>query len=79
MAEREGLISLTEAVQRYGVARRTLYLWMDRHDLETFKFGRDRNTYLRLADVERLVNAEPERGRPGRWRQRDDEAKGPTP
>ncbi len=70
--DREDLVSLSEAVRRYGVARRTLYLWMDSHGLESFKFARDRRTYLRIADIERLVQTGYARGRPGRWRQREE-------
>ncbi len=48
------LLTLEEAEQRYGVKRSTLYRYIRRGDLPTYRRAMDRRVYVRQADLETL-------------------------
>lgn len=54
MAEETEYVSVDAGAGELGVSRATMWKWVKRHDLETFRFMGDRKTYLRRADLARM-------------------------
>jgi len=52
--EEEKYISLKEAAEKLGVARPSLYHYIDVLKLEKKRFLLDRQTYLKLSDFKRI-------------------------
>ena len=50
----ENYLSVDAAAAELGVNRVTVWKWVKRYDLPTFRFLGDRKTYLRRDDVQRL-------------------------
>ena len=50
----EGYLSVDAAAAELGVNRVTVWKWVRRYELPTFRFLGDRKTYLRREDVARL-------------------------
>ena len=50
----ENLMSVDEAASDLGVSRATMWNWIRRHELRTFRRIGDRRTFLERAEVERL-------------------------
>lgn len=48
------LLTLAQAEQRYGVKRSTLYRYIRRGDLPTYRRAMDKRVYVRRADLEAL-------------------------
>lgn len=70
----DGLITAKDAADTYQVNRSTLFRWIETGRLESQKRPRDQRTYVRRADLERVLAEEPpRRGRPGKWRQRGED------
>ena len=53
------MLTLDDAEHEYGVKRATLYRYVQRGHLKTFRRGMDRRTYVRRADVEALRRLRP--------------------
>ena len=47
-------ISVDDAAADIGVSRATVWKWIKRYDLPTFRFLGDRKTFVQKADIERL-------------------------
>lgn len=47
-------LSVDEAAAELGVSRVTLYKWIKRNDIGTFRVVGDRRTLIRRTDVEKL-------------------------
>jgi excisionase family DNA binding protein len=47
-------LSVDEAAAELGVSRATLYKWIKRNDIGTFRIVGDRRTLMRRTDVEKL-------------------------
>jgi excisionase family DNA binding protein len=47
-------LSVDDAAAELGVTKGTIWKWIRRYELPTFRFLGDRKTYLRRADVDRL-------------------------
>lgn len=77
MEKERDVVSLKEAQTVYGMARSTLDRWIAEGRLTPVKFPRDRLTYVRREDLERLLaeskESPPGRGRPGHWRKSTEE------
>ena len=52
--EADDLLTLAEAEHRFGVKRSTLYRYIQRGDLPTYRRAMDRRVYVRVADLEAL-------------------------
>jgi excisionase family DNA binding protein len=52
-------LSVDEAAADLGVSRATLYKWIKRNDIGTFRIVGDRRTLVRRADVEKLKEPVP--------------------
>ncbi len=50
----EEYVSVDDAAEQLGVNRGTLWKWIRRYELPTFRFLGERRTMLKRADVERL-------------------------
>jgi excisionase family DNA binding protein len=50
----DGYLSVDAAATEMGVNRVTVWKWVRRYELPTFRFLGDRKTYLRRDDVKRL-------------------------
>ena len=50
----ENYLSVDAAAAELGVNRVTMWKWVRRYELPTFRFLGDRKTYLRREDVKRL-------------------------
>ena len=50
----DGYVSVDAAAAEVGVNRVTMWKWIRRHEVPTFRFLGDRKTYVRREDVERL-------------------------
>ena len=50
----EDMLTLDEAEQEYGVKRSTLYRYVQKGELHTYRRGMDRRAYVRRSDVERV-------------------------
>ena len=50
----EDYLSVDAAATEIGVNRVTVWKWVRRYELPTFRFLGDRKTYLRREDVQRL-------------------------
>ncbi len=47
-------LSVDEAATELGVSRATVWKWLRRHGVNTFRVFGDRRTLIRRADIERL-------------------------
>ncbi len=47
-------LSVDEAANELGVSRATVWKWLRRHDIDTFRVFGDRRTLIRRADIARL-------------------------
>lgn len=54
-----GYLSVDEAAAELGVSRATVYKWIKRQEIGTFRIVGDRRTLLRRADVEKLKEPVP--------------------
>ncbi len=52
-------LSVDEAATELGVSRATLYKWIKRNEIGTFRIVGDRRTLMRRADVEKLKEPVP--------------------
>ena len=52
-------LSVDEAAAELGVSRATLYKWVKRNDIGTFRIVGDRRTLMRRVDVEKLKEPMP--------------------
>ena len=52
-------LSVDDAAAELGVSRATLYKWIKRHEIGTFRLLGDRRTLMRRADVEKLKEPMP--------------------
>ena len=59
------LVTIPEAARRLGVARPTVYRWMDEGKLDAVRDAAAGRTLVVRDDVERLVRESPEPGLPG--------------
>lgn len=59
-AQSDEMLTVDEVEQQYGVKRATLYRYVKKGELATYRRGMDRQTYVRRADVERLRRFRPE-------------------
>jgi excisionase family DNA binding protein len=50
----EGYISVDEAAQEMGIARATIWKWIKRAGLQTYRFMGERRTYVKRQDLEAL-------------------------
>jgi len=50
----EDYISVDAAAEEIDVSRATMWKWVKRHDLPTFRFMGERKTFIRKADMARL-------------------------
>ncbi len=50
----EGYVSVDEVADEIGVNRVTVWKWVKRYELPTFRFLGERRTFLRCEDVDRL-------------------------
>jgi excisionase family DNA binding protein len=50
----ERYITVSEAAVDTDVSRATMWKWIKRHDLPTFRFMGDRKTYVQRADLVKL-------------------------
>ena len=66
--DREGYISLHEAAEQYRVGYSTIWSWISADRLPTYKFHRDRRTYVKCEELEALLHDPQRTGRPGGWR-----------
>lgn len=57
--EEQAMITLTEAADELGVGMTSLYRYIKKYDLKTFRKLGDKRGYLRLADIERLKGFTP--------------------
>jgi hypothetical protein len=57
--EMQGLLTLAEAEQEFGVKRATLYRYAQQGKLHTYRRGMDRRVYVRRADLEDLRRFRP--------------------
>ena len=55
----EELIAVDEAAERLGVRRATVWKWVRRYELPTYRRPGERRTLLRRADVARLAEPVP--------------------
>lgn len=55
----DGYLSVDEAAAEVGVSRATLYKWIKRQEIGTFRIVGDRRTLLRRVDVEKLKEPVP--------------------
>ena len=67
--DKADLVSVREAAPLYRVSRATLVRWIADGKIKPVKRDRDRLTYVKRADLMRVMSEEPApRGRPGGWR-----------
>jgi excisionase family DNA binding protein len=52
-------LSVNDAAAELGVSRATLWKWLKRHNVGTFRLLGDRRTLIRRADVEKLKEPMP--------------------
>ncbi len=50
----EGYVSVDQVADEIGVNRVTVWKWVRRYELPTFRFLGERRTFLRREDVDRL-------------------------
>ncbi len=50
----DGYMSVDEAAEAAGVNRVTMWKWVRRYELPTFRFLGERRTFVRREDVDRL-------------------------
>lgn len=50
----ERYITVNEAAESIGVSRATMWKWIKRHDIPTFRFMGDRKTYVQQDDLGKL-------------------------
>jgi len=55
----QDFLSVDEAAAEVGVSRATLYKWIKRNEIGTFRILGDRRTLMRRADVDRLKEPVP--------------------
>jgi len=55
----QDFLSVDEAAAEVGISRVTLYKWIKRNDIGTFRIVGDRRTLMRRADVDRLKEPVP--------------------
>ncbi len=48
------MLSIDEAEREYGITRATIYRYIQKGELKTFRRGMDRRAYLRRADLEHI-------------------------
>jgi len=54
MEEEKEFLTLEETATYTGIKRATIYNYLNDLGIETFKLGRDRRAYIKLADAKRL-------------------------
>ena len=68
MIERPGYLWIEEAAAHYAVPVSTIWGWITTDQLPSYKFPRDRRTYVRLDEFRARLAIVPRTGRPARWR-----------
>jgi excisionase family DNA binding protein len=47
-------ISVDEAAEEMGVSRATIWKWIARQEMQTFRFVGDRRTFVRKEDIDQI-------------------------
>jgi excisionase family DNA binding protein len=47
-------ISVDEAAEEMGVSRATIWKWIARQEMQTFRFVGDRRTFVRREDIDQI-------------------------
>ena len=63
------MLTINQVEQEFGLKRSTLYRFVQKGSLTSFKKPGDRRTYFRRRDLERLTRFRPRKKKPGKTQQ----------